>query len=284
MSNAIPILKSIETVSCLDNEQVQAKDVMRYGGVSTEKDAPVSEAVNLLVSKKISGLPVTHEGRLVGVLSEKDLLRLLFENEYLPGTVDHYMTPKVVSFDLEDNLHDISHFLVEKHFRRVPITQKGTIAGMITRADLIKYYRQQVQISQPIAGKKRSKDRFDDEIMQYGLITVTPKTPVSEAMDLIVEFKLPGLPVVDTGNALQGVITEKDLLKFICHPTATVKEVGDLMTSDPICFGPKDSVETICACLLSNSFYQVPIVDAGQLKGIISRADILKYRCSFLKR
>ncbi len=60
MSNAIPITENLENVSCLDNEQVKAKDVMRYGGVSTEKDAPVSEAVNLLVSKGISGLPVTY--------------------------------------------------------------------------------------------------------------------------------------------------------------------------------------------------------------------------------
>ena len=208
----------------------------------------------------------------------------MFERDYLPGKVEEYMTREVVSFDIEDNLYDISHFLVENPFRRVPITQNEKITGMITRADLIKYYRQQVQTTQPIAGTKRSRDGLAEEIMQYGLLSVTPKTPVSEAMDLIVKYNLPGLPVVDAQNALQGVLTEKDLLSFICHPKDTCDDVGDLMTANPLCFSPQDSIETVCACLLSNSFYQVPIVDAGQLKGIISRADILKYRCSFFKR
>ena len=120
--------------------------------------------------------------------------------------------------------------------------------------------------------------------MQHGLLSVTPKTPVSEAMDTIVKHNLPGLPVVDTQNALQGILTEKDLLTFICHPKATCHDVQDLMTTNPICFTPQDSIETVCGCLISHSFYQVPIVDAGQLKGIVSRADVLRYRCSFFKR
>ena len=284
MSNTISIPESLETLSCLDDKRVRAKDVMQYGVISTEKNAPVSEAVHLLVSTRISALFVTHEGRLVGVLSEKDLLLLLFENDYLPGTVEEFMTREVVSFDTEDCLGEISHFLVETPFRRVPIMQNETISGMITRADLIKYYRRQVQATQPFARTKRSKDGLAEEIMQHGLLPVTPKTPITKAMDLIVKHNVPGLPVVDAQNALQGILTEKDLLRFICHPNATCKEVKDLMTTNPVSFRPQDNIEKICVALISNSFYQVPIVDAGQLRGIISRADVLKYRCSFFKR
>ena len=284
MSNTISIPESLETLSCLDVKDVKAKDVMQYGVISTEKDAPVSEGVHLLVSTRISALPVTHEGRLVGVLSEKDLLPLLFEKDYLPGRVEAYMTREVVSFDVEDSLFEISHFLVEKPFRRVPIMKNETISGMITRSDLIKYYRQQVQTTQHITKTMHSKAGSAQEIMQHGLLPVTPKTPIFEAMDLMVKFNVPGLPVVDAQNTLLGILTEKDLLRFICHPRATCKEVKDLMTANPVCFSPQDSIEKICVVLISNSFYQVPIVDAGRLSGIVSRADALRYRCSFFKR
>ena len=284
MSNTLGILESIKTLSCLDDKQVRAIDVMQYGVIKTEKNAPVSEAVNLLVSTQVSGLPVTHEGRLVGMLSEKDVLLLLFKNDYLPGTVEEYMTKEVASFDIEESLCEISHFLVEKPFRRVPIMKDETIAGMITRSDLIKYYRQQSQTTQHTTGTLKSRDGLAEEIMQYGLLPVTSDTSITEAMDLIVKYNVPGLPVVGAQNALEGIITEKDLLTFICHPKAACENVGDLMTTNPLCFSPRDSIEKICVALISNSFYQVPVVEAGQLKGIISRADVLKYRTSFFKR
>jgi len=284
VSNAISIPESPETLSCLDVKHVKARDVMQYGMIGMEKNAPVWRAVDLLVSTRMSGLPVTHEGQLAGMLSEKDLLQLLFKNDYLPGTVEEYMTPAVVSFDIEDSLSEISHFLVEKPYRRVPILNNEMIAGMVTRADLIKYYWQQVQATQPIAGKTYSKDGLAEDVMQYGLLPVTPKTSITKAMDLIVKYNVPGLPVIGSQNDLQGILTEKDLLRFVCHPKAGCKDVKDLMTTNPLCFTPRDSIEKICIALISNSFYQVPIVDDGELRGIISRADVLKYRCSIFKR
>ena len=284
MSNTTSIPEILETLSCLDVKHVKAKDIMQYGMITVGKDAPVSEAVHLLVSTRMSGLPVTHEGRLVGVLSEKDLLLLLFKNDYLPGRVEEYMTREVVSFDIEDSLCEISHFLVEKPFRRVPIVKNEAIAGMVTRADLIKYYGQQVQATLPIAGKTHSQAGRAKAIMQYGLLPVAPETSIARAMDLIVSYNVPSLPVVGSQNDLQGILTEKDLLHFICHPRAGCNDVKDLMTTNPLCFTLDDSIEKIGIALISNNFYQVPIVDDGELRGIISRADVLKYRCSIFKR
>jgi len=57
-------------------DKLTAKDVMQYGVVSVEKTDPVHRAVSLLLDKGISGLPVTDCGKLVGMISERDLLRL----------------------------------------------------------------------------------------------------------------------------------------------------------------------------------------------------------------
>ena len=116
-----------------ETEHLLARDVMQYGVLSIGRDEPVHKAIALLVEHEISALPVTQEKRLVGMLSEKDLLRLLYETEYLPGVVEDYMTSDVTSFDVETRLAVIHKQLIERPFRRVPILFRGRLAGMITR-------------------------------------------------------------------------------------------------------------------------------------------------------
>ncbi len=102
-------------------DKLTAKDVMQYGVISVEKTEPVYRAVSLLLERGISGLPVTSEGRLVGMISERDLLRVVHKSEYLPGQVGDYMTAEVVSFDVDDPLSTISERLTRSAFRRVPV-------------------------------------------------------------------------------------------------------------------------------------------------------------------
>ncbi len=265
-------------------EQLTAVDVMQYGVVSIEKTAPVYSAAALLVEKQISGLPVTYEGNMVGILSEKDLLRLFYANDYLPGTVEDYMTNEVVSFDIGDRVSDICSYLVECPFRRVPILNGRTIAGMVTRADLIKVYRRQILAACRPEAEAAPTEALAEEIMHCGLLTVNAEAPLTEAMDLIVKFHASGLPVVDGKMGLMGIITEKDILQHLCKSKIIGMQVRDLMTREVVVFSPQDSVNKICACLISNSFHRVPIVKQGKLLGIISRADVLKYRCSIFKR
>ncbi len=103
-------------------------------------------------------------------------------------------------------------------------------------------------------------------------------------MDLIVKHHITGLPVVDREMTLLGMITEKDLLLHLCNPNATAQNTGDIMTTDLVTFGPKDTINQICGCLIEYSFHRVPIVNQRRLVGVISRSDILKYRCSFFKK
>jgi CBS domain-containing protein len=267
-----------------DLQQLTAIDVMQYGVVSIEKTAPVYSAAALLVEKQISGLPVTYEGNMVGILSEKDLLRLFYANGYLPGAVEDYMTNEVVSFDIGDRVSDICSYLVECPFRRVPILNGRTIAGMVTRADLIKVYRRQILAACRANEETVSPEALAEDIMYCGLLTVNAEAPLTKAMDLIVKFHVSGLPVVDGKMGLMGIITEKDILLHLCKSKIIGMQVQDIMTRDVVVFSPKDSVNKICACLICNSFHRVPIVNKGKLLGIISRADVLKYRCSIFKK
>ena len=123
-----------------------ARDVMVCGITSVECDAPLVEAASLMLQKKITGLPVVHQESLIGMLSDKDLLRNFSEVTYLPGRVEDYMTNKIVTFDVEDRFVDICRYLSGTSFRRVPILREQKLAGMITRSDLIRAFLKILQI------------------------------------------------------------------------------------------------------------------------------------------
>jgi CBS domain-containing protein len=101
---------------------------------------PIYDAVEILLGSDITGLPVIDDDMtLLGIITEKDVLTLLSQDEDDSATVEKYMTRDVVSFDDKTDLIEICECLIESDFRRVPITSHGRLAGIVSRRDIIKY-------------------------------------------------------------------------------------------------------------------------------------------------
>ena len=119
----------------------KAKDIMTKEVVNVRRDTPVEEALELMLSCEISGVPVVEKDMtLVGIITEKDLLGLFFEPGGLKAkTVEEYMTQPAVHFDEDESLEDICKCLVNVTFRRVPVTRNEKLVGIVSRPDLIRY-------------------------------------------------------------------------------------------------------------------------------------------------
>jgi CBS domain-containing protein len=120
---------------------LKAKDLMTKRVISVKANTPIYEALKLIATYGISGLPVVEDDMtLVGIVSEKDVLSLFYsyddDNEI---TVDDFMTQPPLYFDEEESLLDICDFLRKNVFRRVPITSKGKLVGIISIRDVIEY-------------------------------------------------------------------------------------------------------------------------------------------------
>jgi CBS domain-containing protein len=265
------------TLQC-GQEKTKAKDVMQYGVATIDKKTSVYQAIALMVKKNVTGLPVVDESGLVGLISEKDVLKLLYSTEFVEGCVSDYMTTKIFTFDEDDALVDVCRCLMQNSFRRVPVMRQGRLAGIISRADLIRANKD----------KFRPRGQQDDsascpalvvakDVMKSGLLTVRTSTPVYEAMEMLAAKNVTGLPVVDEYMNMLGIISEKDMLKLLYDPNAKPGLVEEYMTAGVIGFEQSTSLFDICDCLINNSFRRVPILDGGKLVGIISRTDIMAY-------
>jgi CBS domain-containing protein len=119
---------------------LKAKDIMTKEVVSLRQDTPVEEALELLLAHEIAGLPVVEEDMtLVGIVTEKDLLGLFRGPEGTKGkTVEEFMTQPAVYFEENESLEEICKCLLEVTFRRVPVTRKGKVVGIVSRPDVLR--------------------------------------------------------------------------------------------------------------------------------------------------
>lgn len=259
-------------------EKTKAKDVAQYGVLTIPEDSSVYQAIALMVRKDVSGLPVVGESGLVGIISEKDVLKLLYDTEFVAGSVADYMTEDVITFDEEDDLTKICDCLINNSFRRVPILHEGKLAAIITRADLIRANRHKFR-PRTIRHNSTAGPNvlMAKDVMKCGLLTIKRYSHVYEAMEIITKRNITGLPVVDDHLNLIGIISEKDMLKLLYDPNAKPGFVRDFMTEDVVGFEANDCLFEICHCLINNNFRRVPILDCGKLVGIISRTDIMQY-------
>lgn len=141
---------------------MQARDVMTTAVVTIEAEAPITEAIRLMLHNRISGLPVVNAaGTLVGVVTEGDFLRRTETGtevqrpnwlEFLLGPgrlaadyvrshgrkVAEIMTTEVVTVDEETEVAEIVRLMERRRIKRVPVLRDGKVVGIVSRANLLR--------------------------------------------------------------------------------------------------------------------------------------------------
>jgi CBS domain-containing protein len=106
--------------------------------VTIQPDATVSDAVNVLADNNIGALPVCEaEKRLVGIISERDIVRLLSErgNDVLGAKVAEVMTSEVFTCTPADDVNDVMGLMKSKRVRHFPVVEDGRLSEMISSRD-----------------------------------------------------------------------------------------------------------------------------------------------------
>ncbi len=109
--------------------------------VTTDPNATLSEAVQLLAARRIGAVVVTGaDRRIVGILSERDIVRALAEKgaKALDTPIAEAMTRKVTTCGIGDTVSEIMERMTLGKFRHVPVVEQGRLAGIISIGDVVK--------------------------------------------------------------------------------------------------------------------------------------------------
>jgi CBS domain-containing protein len=116
------------------------------------------------------------------------------------------------------------------------------------------------------------------DLMQTRIVAVTRDYGARDISILIQSGNFSGVPVIDPGNRLVGVVTEFDVLKAIlAKKDLQALKAGDIMTADPITVEETTTAEDIVKHMLIHQIIRIPVVRDGKLLGIISRTDLLNH-------
>lgn len=140
------------------------------------------------------------------------------------------------------------------------------------------------------------------DIMKTDVVTIDPEATVRELADLLAETKVSGVPVVDGEMHVVGVVTEGDIIlqdaelhfpHYIQFLDGVIylesvrrfeerfrkafgAQVRDIMSTELITVGPDTSLREVATLMADEDVNRVPVVDAGRLVGIVTRADLVR--------
>ncbi len=257
----------------------------------------VDEAISLMEDFEIHHLPVVDHGTVVGMLSDRDLLlmvgwRLTCERHSTPAsarvigptTVEEIMTRPVVKVSADDSLEHAARMLIERRIGALPVIRNGVLVAILSESDVLK-----AVLHQPDAPRWRHLlSRPVQTIMTRRVISVKPKTSLTEVLDAFRTHRIRHLPVA-VGNSLIGIISDRDARRALGESLirdAQAQQRGSLylgpqfamtiMTRKVRVIAPSSTIGSAMQHLLDHGIHALPVVDAERLSGIVAETDLIR--------
>jgi CBS domain-containing protein len=273
-----------------------ARDVMTSPVVIVGPDSPVAHARNLMVRHRISRLLVMEEGTLRGIITKKDIAYRLQQGEAVwrrrpldRVPVGALMTSDPFTVAPDTGVKTIIRAFVEKGISSVPVAEGGTVAGILTKTDLMKSVLIR-QLDCPVRDVMEDVATVDLHHSLDHVIAV-----MQERHDKVVVMGDQRIPA--------GIITETNLAFYADEAKisgAAGKEVvvirhrnadgpgregllevpsvmaADVMTSPVITTAPLTPLQDAIALMEKHHVNSLVVVEDDTIKGIIKRDDIIK--------
>ena len=164
--------------------------------VSVEIPGNRDDVLKILKRTGISGVPVLKEGKLVGIITRKDMLRKSEETQ-----LGLLMTRNPVTIGPDASMADAASLIIQKKVRRLPVVEDKVLVGILSVADLITAIAQ-------LKFKQEIKEHFTSTT--FALWEETPLTLVGRVMEI---SGVDAIPILDNDGVLSGIISERDLIK-----------------------------------------------------------------------
>jgi CBS domain-containing protein len=175
---------------------MNVRDYMTSDVVHVEIPGNRDDVLKILKRTGISGVPVLKNKKIVGIITRKDLLRKPEETQ-----LGLLMTPKPITIAPDADVSEAARILVTKKIRRLPVVEDGHLLGLLSVADLIHAIAQK-KIKDEIKGTYTSQT--------FALWEETPLPVVGRVMEI---SGVDAIPILDAENRLQGIISERDLIR-----------------------------------------------------------------------
>lgn len=117
------------------------------------------------------------------------------------------------------------------------------------------------------------------------VITMTPDQSIGDAAKLLAEKRIGAVVITDEQGGVSGILSERDIVKGLAAsgPSVLTRTVGDLMTTEVSSCTRSETIDGVMRTMTEGRFRHMPVVEGGQLVGVISIGDVVKHRIKDLQ-
>jgi len=244
-------------------------------------EAGLDEAMNLMDQHDIRHVPVVAAGRLVGVVSNRDLLEATGWKKNgvwrscgpgAPKRLGDIMQTSPVTLAPHDSVITAA---VEMSLRRIgclPVVDDGRLVGILTETDLMRAFVHCCEQE----GEGELTDPPVRALMTSNAMTVQADSTLEEATALCRSTCIRHLPVAE-GERLVGILSDRSLRKAHGLRLADSTAVRELMARDPVTVAPDAPVSAAARRMLDYKISALPVVEGERLVGILTLTDLLDH-------
>lgn len=213
-------------------------DIMASPVVSTRSSASLQEATKLLATHRVGSVAVVDDGKLVGILTERDLVRVTSSGADLANSaVAIWMTPDPQTVEASADVDSALHLLAGSKFRHIPVTSDAKLVGIVSIRDLIKIAEVRafgtpaadvpkglkgVVVAETEIGDVRGNDGFY-HYRQYNAVDLAVECSLEEVWHLLHRGRLPSAGELnDFGAAVRSAMVLPDDIKGLLPSIAKV--------------------------------------------------------------
>jgi CBS domain-containing protein len=252
----------------------KVSEIMTTGVVTSPTSSTVHEVVELMAARKIGAVVITEGQAAAGIFTEHDIVRRVMNKKRDPKKtgIKKVMTSPVRDVSRETHIIEALGKMYRGKFRHLLIRgEKGAMVGLVSMRDILKLA---VEL-----GHGLTDTQTVGTIMSKSVAIVDAGDSIEQAVEKMVEKKT-GCVVVLSGGKPVGILTERDVLKWVAAGDITTEKsrVRDLMTTPLVSTGSSAPLSEVLAEMHGRGFRNMPVMgNAGELAGIVSMGDVLKY-------
>ncbi len=243
-------------------------DIAGYGNMALSSDATVGEMIEKMFENSKGAVVILGEGdRPVGILTERDAVRMLFEGVDLEKPAIDHAKKSIISALGDRSVGHALNLMLENNIRRLVVVDEMDIfLGLVTQQDLM------IHLEEDFYRAAIKARHIRDQLKK--LVSSSPSESISSVLEKMVLENVSAVPVLQKGKPV-GMVTEMDLLGIVMEGVPFGDKIGLYMSDSVECVEMDDKLVDIVKVLNAMDVRRVVLCDEeGLAVSVITNRDL----------
>jgi CBS domain-containing protein len=203
-------------------DEIRLDEIMSKRLVTVGEETDLRVCAKTMLAKGISSLVVVDGKNLKGIFTKTDLATAYVEYFAMEHKVKEFMTKKVITVSPDEPVHSAIMLMTGHEISRIVVAKNGRPVGVITGRDLLplgamigRRQRRAAKEWQPLIPAGVKAAMLASDVMTPDPVTTTADSDLADAAYIMLRHRISGLPVVDSKQALAGIVTKTDVVRAL---------------------------------------------------------------------